>query len=375
MRRQGQTFKVMTATGTELTLDSPNVNSIEWTVHLANKKATWYQYSELQGNLLYGDANSYKNRGVDLRNASLKTEKDRQPLIIDPGPRSICGARKNIGFEKENAPSGYPFNYPLPNVSSGTPITTLGDLKTDDQGRLVVLGGFGYAGGNEPLTSYGGSDSWHDDISDGPVYCTITFNDGSNPISLQAWVIVGSPDFAPEIVNISNLSDTMFDVAVRNFDLIPQMCHGGTFDPSYAVNYQRDILPIIQRIGGYQWVANVQSMMAFTSNIFDFSDSSEANKANRLNNFSYFRRPNTKTDSSFDQPQSKLFKENGDNRFPMMPLNSGSNSISNETIVKFLALNDTQYFMLNQWANGGALVVFGIYTKYEFSGPRLSEFY
>lgn len=352
VRRQGQLFKVMDSYGNELTANSPNVASIEWTVHLANKKAAWYQYSELEGNLLYGEGNSYQNNNVPFRNASKTTEQERQTLIIDPGPRNISGPRKSIGFDKGNVPPQYPAQYPPEKVSSGLAIKTLGDLKTDDQGRLIVLGGYGNAGGNEPLTSYGGSDTWHDDISDGPVYCTITFNDGTNPITLQAWVIVGSPDFAPEIVNISTLSDSMFDVAVRYFNLVPSLYRDGAFDTSYMVNFQRDILPIIERFAGYHWVANVQSMMAFSSNIFDFTDPSEANRGKREQYFSYFRRPNDKSKPSEDQEQSQLFKENGEDYFPMMPLNSGSNSVSNETIVKFLSLNDTQYFMLSQWAKG-----------------------
>ncbi|WP_435263320.1 LodA/GoxA family CTQ-dependent oxidase [Tenacibaculum sp. nBUS_03] len=84
VRRQGQLFKVFDANGKELTSNSSNVSLMEWTVHLANKKAAWYQYSELEGNLLYGEENSYKNRGVEFRNPSLKTEKERQTLIIDP---------------------------------------------------------------------------------------------------------------------------------------------------------------------------------------------------------------------------------------------------------------------------------------------------
>src|SRR5690606_16180021 len=210
----------------------------------------------------------------------------------------------------------------------------------------------GNAGGNEPLTSYGGSDTWHDDIADGPVYCTIQFNDGTSPITLQAWVIVGSPDFAPEIVNISALSDSMFDVAVRSFNLVPELYRDGSFDTSFVVNYKRDILPIIQRLAGYHWVANVQPMIAFSSNIFDFTDPSENNRVNREQYFSYFRRPNDKLHPEYDQEQNRLFRNNGDDYFPMMPLNSGSNSVSNETIVKFLSLNDTQYFMLSQWARG-----------------------
>ncbi|MFT5146224.1 MAG: L-lysine 6-oxidase [Polaribacter sp.] len=352
VRRQGQLFKILDADGDEVTSHSPNVASMEWTVHLANKKATWYQYSELEGNLLYGKQNSYKNRNVAFRNASKITESERQTLIIDPGPRSVSGSNQSIGFDQGSVPSGYPAQYPPSTVSSGTPIETLGDLKTDDEGRLIVLGGYGNAGGNEPLTSYGGSDTWHDDTADGPVYCTISFKDGSAPVTINAWVIIGCPDFAPEIVNISTLSDSMYDVGVRYFNLVPSMFQNGAFTESYKVNFQRDILPIMKRFAGYQWVANVQSMMAFTANLIDFSDPSESNRANRENYFSYFRRPNDKSDSSLDQPQSELFKINGDDSFPMMPLNSGSNSVSNETIVKFLALNDTQYFMLKQWANG-----------------------
>ena len=42
VRRQGQPFKIYDESNKEITLDSSNVDSIEWTVHLANKKAAWY---------------------------------------------------------------------------------------------------------------------------------------------------------------------------------------------------------------------------------------------------------------------------------------------------------------------------------------------
>jgi L-lysine 6-oxidase len=328
IKRQGQPFRLFQDNGNELTLDSPNVVSIEWTVHLANKKAAWYQYKELQGNLLYGDANSYTNLNVPLRNADIT---DRQSLIFDPGPRTITGRHQAVPFTQDTAPLGYPVRYP-PSLPIGQHVTTLGDLRTDKLGRLVVLGGYGNAGGNKTLDSYGGADSWYDDISDGPVYCTVTFKDGSPAVSLSAWVVVGSPDFAPEIVNISSLSDTMFDVGVRAFSLVPDIYDNGNWNVNYQANFQRDILPIIQRIGRYQWVANVQPMMAFASNVFDFSDNSDANAANRQNYFAYFR--------------------HGAGKFPMMPLNSGSNSVSNVNVMKFMALDATQLFLLRQWAAG-----------------------
>lgn len=351
VKRQGQPFKIYQDNGEELTLDSPNIASIDWTVHLANKKAAWYNYSELQGNLLYGPANSYANQNIAFRNPEIPQPK-RQSLIVDPGPRSLTGRQQAVGFTTEQAPAGYPVQYPPSAVKYGVAVTTLGDLLTDDAGRLVVLGGFGNAGGNLPLTSYGGSSTWHDDISDGPVYCTVTFTDGSPAVNLSAWVVVGSPDFAPEIVNISNLSDTMFDVGVRYFDLVPAMYANGVWNTAYVANFQRDILPIINRISRYQWVANVQPMMAFASNIFDFSDPSEANRQNRQAYFSYFRENDAQPPVLPNLPQEQLFKTNASDRFPMMPLNSGSNSVSNVTIMKFLALNDTQLFLFQQWANG-----------------------
>ncbi len=350
VKRQGQPFSIYDENGKEVTLDSPNVESIQWTVHLASKKAEWYQYSELQGNLLYGNENSYQNQNIPLRNPDI-VGNNRQTLFIDPGPRSISGRQQTIGFDKENAPAGYPVQYPGETVTYGVPIKTLGDLLTDNAGRLVVLGGYGNAGGDEPLTSYGGSNTWHDDISDGPVYCTITFTDGSS-VELTAWVIVGSPDFAPEIVNISNLSDTMFDVGVRDFDLVPEMCKGGVWNTAYCANFQRDILPIINRISRYQWVANVQPMMAFASNAFDYSDPSEENLINRQTYYSYFRQADAQPPNPDYLPQEELFKMEGEARFPMMILNSGSNSVSNINIMKFMALNDTQLFLLGQWANG-----------------------
>src|SRR5690348_16122603 len=53
----------------EVDLSGPEVRSFRWTVHLANKKAAWYSFTELEGNLLYGPENSYEQRGVPKRNA------------------------------------------------------------------------------------------------------------------------------------------------------------------------------------------------------------------------------------------------------------------------------------------------------------------
>ncbi|HEY4197595.1 MAG TPA: CTQ-dependent lysine 6-oxidase LodA [Mucilaginibacter sp.] len=347
VKRQGQVFSIYDENNVEITPGTSGVKSIQWYVHLANKKAAWYDFSELDGNLLFPD-NSYQDKKTPFRNSD---EPNRQSLVVDPGWRTISGLNQTVGFDAQNVPPGYPSQFPPSTVIYGLPVTTLGDLKTDSTGRLIVLGGYGNAGGDLPLSSYGGANTWHDDISDGPVYATVNFQDGSS-VNLQAWVVVGSPDFAPEIVNISALSDTMFDVGVHYFNLVPDMYNGGNYKPSFVANYQRDILPIINRMANYQWVSNVQPMMALTANRFDFTDPSHANMQNRQTYFSYFREPNKTNDASPYQPSQDLFENADALNFPMLPVNSGSNSVSNDDIVKFLALNETQYFLLGQWANG-----------------------
>lgn len=359
VRRQGQVFKIYDDSDEELTLDSPNIEKIVWTVHLANKKAAWYEFRELNGNLLYGEANSYDARDVPFRN---KTESNRQSLIIDPGPRTIAGrAFGPVEFDQSSVPESYKHaSFPNNSVTGGELVTSLGTLFTDAMGRLIVLGGYGKSGGTTELEGYGGGDGWHDDISDGSVTAFVKFNDGTTQ-TLEAWVVIGSPNFAPEIVNISTLSDTMFDVGVRHFDLVPELFTDGKYDHNFIANFNRDIKPIIDRMSQYQWVANVQSMSAFFCNQFDYRNNSERNKPQRQKYYQYFRQLDKTVIGDNHQPQQELFDnpEPG-GLLPLMPLNSGSNSVSSANaysledniVQKFLALDETQMFMLKQWADG-----------------------
>lgn len=405
VKRQAQDFRIFRTQDQrqfeEVTLTTNGVQSMSWTVHLANKKAAWYKFQELQGNLLLGASNSYARQQVPLRN---QDQLERQKLIIDPGPRTISGANQNIEIARDTIPTNYPAgNFPTLHPQYGRPIKSLGTLKTDNAGRLLVLGAYGSASGDKEITSYGGADTWYDDIADGVVNVTLKLTDQST-VQLSSWVICASPDFAPEIVNISTLDDTMFDVAVRHENLMPEMYKDGAWNTNFTANYQRDIWPIMQRISRYQWVSNVQAMSAFCSAIFDFSDPSEKNASHRKHYFSTFRQPtlylpdapgssgmtlpNRQTASSTAnrqdggvtlvkpelsstpmdaQPAGTIAGGNltllSPDNLPMMPLNSGSNSVSNSNIEKFLTLNQTQYFLLQQWA-AGKFVNDANYTPY-----------
>lgn len=351
VKRQAARFMVFAVeddgAAREVTLDDPDVLAIRWTAHLANKKAAWYNFQELDGNLLLGPDNSYEKKGVPLRNASQTTREKRQKLIIDPGPRALSGANQKTSFSKETVPPDYPFASFPDTPSQGSAITTLGDMMTDGAGRLLVLGGFGRAGGNEPITTFAGADTWHDDISDGPITCEITFKNGDTR-TLQAWCLVGSPKFVPEVVNIVTMDDLMFDVAVRCFDLIPDLCKRGTFNTDYVANYDRDIAPILQRPAAYRWVAAIPMLNSFSPPPFDPKDASGATAEYRKAYFSLFRNPG---ENGFtDGQQQQLFDPASG--IPMMPMNSGTNSVSNDELSKFLTLTRTQYFLLGQWAAG-----------------------
>jgi L-lysine 6-oxidase len=82
VKRQAARFRIYriddAGNETEVVLQAPDVASISWTVHLANKKGAWYQFAELEGNLLLGEGNSYANKNVPLRNPGTQGKDDRR---------------------------------------------------------------------------------------------------------------------------------------------------------------------------------------------------------------------------------------------------------------------------------------------------------
>lgn len=346
--RDGET----SAQGREVTLDDQDVESIEWTVHLANKKAAWYLNQELDGDLMLGEKNSYKNRNVPLRNANVTGHAQRRKLIVDPGPRTVSRPGQYAEFSRDSAPAGYAFvSFPTRNLDPYN-IDTLGRAVMNKAGHLAVLGGYGRGGGQGIIAQYTGADTWYDDISDGPVTCRLKLKGVKTPIALTAWVLVSPPKFAPELRNISTLDDVLYDVGVRFKNLVPELYDKkkkswrSGWNPGYVANYERDIQPIIERPGDYVWVANVPTMIAFARPRFDPADVSESNRKNREDFFRYFRQPG---ESELGKQHEILMSPHG---VPMMPLNSGTNSVTNDNIDKFMSLTLTQYMLLKQWAAG-----------------------
>jgi L-Lysine epsilon oxidase N-terminal len=121
LKRQAARFRIygINAAGVavrELTADDAK---IEWQVHLANKKSSWFQFQ-----LALDIPEAADAPPTLLRNATVS---DRAALNIDPGPRKVSG--KNQKGRKYTFDSG---------KFMGTPVY-LGELRTDEAGRVIVL--------------------------------------------------------------------------------------------------------------------------------------------------------------------------------------------------------------------------------------------
>lgn len=205
---------------------------IRWTVHLANRKAEWHVVK----NAL--DIPENKDLELPLRNPKV-LGKHRDALVIDPGPRSIAG--------KNTSGPDYAFD-------SGTFLgktVPLGELRTDDDGRLLVLGGFGDSGSPtgapvfDPDNAFGfnNADGWYDDISDGFVDATVVLDGKPLPVT-SAWVAVAPPNYAPDLIAWRTLYELVEELYIQDGRL--------AFDNE--VSFSRHILPIFRRMSRFQWV-------------------------------------------------------------------------------------------------------------------------
>ncbi len=214
---------------------------IQWRVYVANKKAAWYEFHGLRGEHGYSASHPLRNAGVTDPNA-------RQQLIIDPGPRVVNTTdRRRASFDRGGGSVYAPVFPPrelMPNA-----IETLGEILTDAQGRLLVLGGHGCSGtsktgpGQPRIDDYANNDGWFDDTSDGPVMARLVMF--SPDVSRQryvdveypAWVLTGYPRYVPEILDMVTVDDVVYDLAVRRFAYRPDI-YGvpGTYQRPQAID-------------------------------------------------------------------------------------------------------------------------------------------
>jgi hypothetical protein len=251
----------------ELTADTA---AIEWQVELANLKAAWYQFQ-----IALDIPEAATAQPSLLRN---KAEPDRTKLAILGGKQAISG-RNAPPAAAPVAFMGKFFDQPV----------YLGELQTDEAGRLRVLGGRGKTGSvpGAKITTFANNEGWHDDTADGPVTATVSI--GGRPIPVDpAWVVVAPPNYAPDLKGVCTMYDALVDVFMN----------AGTIPPPANVSFADDILPIFERLAALQWV-NAGYAAAFGHGgwlellkpemIARLADNSDANKALRFQVANSFR--------------------------------------------------------------------------------------
>ena len=229
---------------------------IVWTAHLANRKADWYRFAAA---LDLPEASSLSNA---RRNAAVPVSQ-RNTLAIDPGPRQIEG--KNI--------SGPAYQF-----DTGTFLGTtvpLGEVRTDNHGRLLVLGGHGHSASPEgkPIydpkdpDTFNNADGWFDDISDGPVTATVSIAGRSIPVD-PSWVVVAPPNYAPDVISWRTMYDLLVDTYVE----------AGWLPVPTTASFTQDILPTVSRLTNLQWVNKGFAAMFGSDGPLDFSNPSLLHK-------------------------------------------------------------------------------------------------
>ena len=341
----------------EVNLSTPGIKDIRWEVHLANKKASFHRFRGQSGET---------EPPADLRNAAVTNETERKSLEIDFGARSVNGASQgpvpfSVGTSADPDSETYPVR------SDNTPvIERLGELRTDDEGRLIVIGGSGiadyYTDDNPGLPSYANNDGWFDDISDGPVTATVILEDGSEirvDAAGRAWVLVAPPDFAPQIGAAVSLYDLLYDLAVRKIPIpndnalyfgdgpLARLTFlkdaydpGGLVEfPGVVADFQSEILPTLKAAFEYRWVTALVSKKHNSLTNPNLADPNPAYASERTRIFGYTRPPEGSPKSSGAGTMPKLL---GDDPYSGQAPN----------YVRHLALTTMKYGLLRNWSEG-----------------------
>ena len=317
IKRQAARFRVygLDAAGRvvrELTADDAD---IVWEVHLANRKAAWYDFDTA---LDIPEAENTPRRNATIAGA------ERERLVIDPGAREIAG--RNV--------SGVLFDGAR---FINADLEPIGELRTDAAGRLLVLGGKGNSQSplEAPLTTFANNDLWCDDTSDGPVRATVRLNGRDLPVK-PAWVVVAPPNFAP---GLAGGFRTLYDVVSQT------MVDAGLLSPPATITFLGQIFPLFDRLAQLQWVnQGVLNRYGWKSpeDFLDpdfvraLADPSPDNAAFRRSWFERFRNPDFTTIEADTLP----------------PIYGDAVNFPQTSPRGFNAVTPVQYQQLGRWADG-----------------------
>jgi hypothetical protein len=214
---------------TEEVVSGGNV-SIKWSVNLANRKAAGKKIAQTLA----------RATNPEDRNAGL----DRKKLVI-----AADGSVQGIGAAGPVLTGAIEFARPGTNGDKVTGIE-LATLRTDEKGRLLVVGGPGISGSpsDARIDLFSDNDGWYDSVSDGPVSATLSI-DGQDETVVPAWVVITLPRYAPGTYGIITWYDRAVSMARKD--------NAGRFNAPRTTSFTRDIYPILQRADGLSAVHGV----------------------------------------------------------------------------------------------------------------------
>lgn len=303
---------------------------ITWEVHLANTKGAWYGFNNPldNGELAPGLPGQ-------LRNQYFVSDAQREKmLLIDGGKKTIRGPSVNAdGGETDFAFEGHFW---------GTEPVGLGQLRTDDAGRLLVVppSGISKSPTNAGITSFADNDGWHDDWCDGPVNARVKLPSGQSMTAEPSWVACVGPNFAPEIPPITTLYDVIENLNVSK---------GWTERPALPLSFRKYIYPTFHRVAMMDWLTNAANLREAWMVVGDFSDpayiarladNSPENKAFRLSVFEKFRDPKNTGPEAFKEERAKI------------PYMMGDGVNYDGSPLQWFQFPDLQYSHLKAWAEG-----------------------
>lgn len=309
----------------ELTADNAK---IEWSVRLANQKASWYCF------VAPLDLPDEAQLKVPRRNADVRG-KARQALHIKGGKRQISGRNR----------SGRRYFFDGGSFQ-GEPVS-LGNLRTDKAGRLLVLGGWGRSHSPRGTVVYdpkhpislSNPDGWHDDVSDGPVTAKVSVN-GQTLTAEPAWVVVAPPNYAPEVRGWRTMHDVLTDLYVQ----------AGWLEAPSRPSFSEDVLPILRGLSNLQWVNKAFATQFGHGSPWDFADADLLAKLSQSNGKEVLQDPYFEwrniVYNSFRHPGR------GTHAPMLWPWLYGDNIGQSSSPARALALTKLQDHILQQWAQG-----------------------
>jgi hypothetical protein len=338
VKREGVRFRVYgyDAEGRvvrEITSGDADDTEIHWQVHLANRKAAWYQFNNALDLKQYAMSSTYRNASIGGAY--------RNELVIDPGAREISGPDRH--GPRYRFDQGY-INF---NTGNGPHQVPLGELRTDERGRLIVLGGFGKSASDSgaQATTFANNDGWYDDVSDGPVRARVKLADGREMDAAPAMVAVTPPNFGQGLYGPVTMYDVVYDLFLR---------HGWIAAPA-QLTFWEHIFPIFERLVGNQWVnegvfflfgAGSPSDLTDPAVLGRLSDSGAGSREERERLFRWFRQP----PPPWDTPGKRAVLPPP--RHAKLPPFYGDGIDYGWTTIYDLALTTTQYEWLRRWAEG-----------------------